>query len=240
MQAGNLMPEFDIIIPHYGTGRLTDLARTCLETHRKWSRNYRIILVDNASPELDALLPELELHDHVLVRNTQNLGFVQATNQGIELSTAPYVVFMNNDTEAVPGWLEALREPLLSICDAAGPLTTAHGSWQGRWPMKRNRFWRVLEPHRMLAFFCTMFKREVFERVGLLDEDFGVGFGDDDHYCWKMTQAGMKLALVQHLVIPHHHRSTFKELYGADQIRTMQTQALALFHSKSGVTRQTP
>lgn len=230
---------YDIIIPHYGAGRPTALARRCLETIRQHSGRslYRIILVDNASPELAELLPELATHTHLLVRNTHNLGFVRATNQGIALSTAPYVVLMNNDTEAVPNWLDLLRAPLLEGgAVASGPLTTTAHSWQGRWPVKPSGYWRVLETHRMLAFFCTMFRREVFHdpRVGMLDEDFGVGFGDDDHFCWKLHRSGYRIALAQSLVIPHHHRSTFRELYTETEIHGMQTEALEKFRAKSG------
>lgn len=229
-------PMFDIIIPHYGTGETTELAIRCLQSIRKYSEAHRVILVDNASPEFDLLLPELTQHERYhVIRNTKNLGFVKATNQGIAISTADYVVLMNNDTEAVIGWLSRLYAPLQHGCHASGPLTTTPNSWQGRWPKKPDPFfWRELETHRMLAFFCTMFRREVFDKCGLLDEDFGVGFGDDDHYCWKMHQAGFRLALCQGLVIPHHHRSTFKTLYTEEQIHAMQVDALDLFHKKSG------
>lgn len=228
-------PMFDIVIAHYGTGETTELAIRCLQSIREHSAAARVILVDNASPEFDRLLPELARHERVhVIRNSKNLGFIKATNQGIAISTAEYIVLMNNDTEAVKGWLGTLYVPLQHGCHASGPLTTTPKSWQGQWPKKEPDFWRPLETHRMLAFFCTMFRREVFDKCGLLDEDFGVGFGDDDHYCWKMHEAGFRLALCQGLIIPHHHRSTFKTIYTEAQIREMQISALELFHVKSG------
>ena len=91
----------DIIIAHYGTGHLTDLCLQCLESIRLHSADYRMIFVDNASPEFSSLESELEWHPHKLIRNTSNLGFVKAVNLGLMMSTAPYVVLMNNDTRAV-------------------------------------------------------------------------------------------------------------------------------------------
>ncbi len=229
----------DIIIPHFGTGRLTELCLKCLQTIRQYSdpKTYRLIFVDNASPEFEAIRPELERHPHLLVRNTKNLGFVKAVNQGLALSTAPYVVLMNNDTEAAPEWLEKLKAPFEQFPEVgiSGPLTTAAGSWQGKWQVRGEAI-HILAPNRMLAFFCAMFSRKAIEAVGFQHEEFGQfgGFGGDDWYCHVAQEKGFKLALVQNLLIPHVHRSTFKEVHGEDGIADMQKAALALFLEKSG------
>jgi len=226
------MPRFDIVIPHYGVGRLTGLCRRCLETIREYSHDYRLIFIDNASQELDLLLPEIERHPgSVLLRNTENLGFVKAVNLGLSISTAPRIVLMNNDNEAMPGWLEKLDMALVGKVGLSGPRTTTLHSWQGQ-PRFQGTGVMILPPTAMLAFFCTMLRREVFETVGYLDPDFGVGFGDDDWYCHLAKQAGWKLALVRDLVIPHYHRSTFRALYDDQQIQAMQKEALALFKQK--------
>lgn len=223
---------YDIVVPHYGKGRLTELCKRCLETVRDYSADYRLIFVDNGSPEFPRIYPELRQHRTATVlRNTKNVGFVRAVNQGIAMARAPYVVLLNNDAEAVPGWLEALRAPLDAGAALSGPRTTAAGSWQGR--THAGPGWEFLHSRAMLAFFCTMFRREVFEQLGALDEDFGPGLGDDDHFCWLAQRAGMRLALVRSLVIPHHHRSTFKEVYGSEAIPAMQERAMALFREKS-------
>ena len=113
----------------------------------------------------------------------------------------------------------------------AGPLTTTPESWQGKWNPRPGV--QILGPGRMLAFFCVMISREVFKRIGMLDESYGAGLGDDDSYCRLAERAGFLLALVQDLRIPHHHRSTFKALYSDKEIREMQTRAMAQFRSES-------
>lgn len=230
--------KYDIVIPHFGmTDVLTELCLRCLETIRMLSKDYRIIFVDNASPQFDAVWPGLKQHPHLLVRNTENVGFVRAVNAGIWLSKAPYVVLMNNDTEAVPGWLPRLAEPLTGDVGLSGPRTTAKASWQGGAPAGSGV--RILPKSAMLAFFCTMIRRDVFDKVGALDEDFGAGFGDDDHFCWKAQEAGFKLALVQDLVIPHHHRSTFRAMYSPEEIHKRQSQNYATYFRKKAPTMAT-
>jgi GT2 family glycosyltransferase len=221
--------RYDLIVPHYGAGALTALCRRCLETIRQYSRNYRLVFIDNGSPEFWKLEPEIRRHPHLLIRNTETVGFVRAVNQGLCSSLADRVVILNNDIEAVPGWLEKLDAPLVGRVGVTGPRTTAN-SWQGRWPGGKGVM--VLPRTAMLAFFCTMLRRDVIQRVGHLDQQFGVGFGDDDDYCYRVQQLGYRLALVLDLVIPHHHRSTFRTLYTDHQIRSMQHAALKTYRAK--------
>jgi GT2 family glycosyltransferase len=227
---------FDIIIPSWN---MSEYAINCLLSIKANSFNYRVIFVDNGSEEneFERVNEVLQKMPHLLIQNETNLGFIKATNAGIKASDAPFIILMNNDTEAVTMWLQKLMNPLRKVKEAglSGPLTTTVDSWQGRYPKGRRGF--ILREKGMLAFFCTMIKREVIEKVGLLDEVFGVGFGDDDDYCHRALNAGFKLALVQDLVIPHHHRSTFKSLYSMEMIKEMQTKAIDKYYRKHKITK---
>lgn len=223
----------DIIIAHYGIGHLTDKCLACLKSIREFSSDYRLIFIDNNSPEFNLIKDELDLHPHLLIRNTKNIGFIKAVNQALSLTNAEFIVLLNNDTEVCEHWLQKLMEPLINGASISGPRSSTVASWQGRvLPADK---WEIIPKHAMLAFFCTMFKKDVFDIVGYLDEDFGVGFGDDDWYCWKAQRAGFKLALVRNLTIKHHHRSTFFELYGQQEAHNMQIKALDLLQRKQKI-----
>jgi GT2 family glycosyltransferase len=234
------MATFDIVIPHYGkTEALNAAVLTCLDSIRQHSEcyDYRVILVDNGTKNPDAVVRALSLHRSSLyLPNPSNLGFVKATNQGLAHCNAPYVVLLNNDTVVAPNWLEVLRRGLDGVQDAGlcGPLTTTPDSWQGRWAATKSITapYFTLPPGRMLAFFCVMIRREVLERVGFLEESYGVGFGDDDDYCRRAEDQGFSLVLAQRLIIQHAHRTTFKELYSPEEIKRMQDRALLKFHSE--------
>lgn len=238
--------KYDIIIPHYGAGTLTRLCLRCLESIREYTEDYRLIFIDNASPEFAAVADEIEKHPHLLVRNTENLGFVKAVNQGFWMSTADWVVLLNNDTEVAPGWAEKLCEGFLvaSNVGIVGPLMevdrepsdpvfqVSRPSWQAVWQVRNGGGPYVVPKTAMVAFFCAMLSRLAIEKVGVLDESFGVGFGDDDMYCHQAHRAGFEIVLQQDLRIKHHHRSTFREIYQPSEIQSMQETALAHFRSK--------
>ena len=97
----------DIIIPVFDQLELTG---RCLESIKaRTGSPYRLILIDNASAggTRDFLEGFRASNSNVtLIRNEENLGWVKAINQGMRLSTAPYVCIMNNDTVVrSDGWL---------------------------------------------------------------------------------------------------------------------------------------
>jgi GT2 family glycosyltransferase len=191
-------------------------------------------LINNGSEpaEWEKIDAELKKHKNcIVIINQENMGFVKAVNRGLQYITSPYVVLMNNDTQAVPLWIEKLSAPFrIPQVMLTGPLTTTPESWQGKYT-KGRKGWIVRESG-MLAFFCTMFRATVFTEIGVLDESFGVGFGDDDDYCMRVTNAGYKMALVQDLIIPHYHRSTFRKIYDEATIKEMQEKAIEKFKVK--------
>ncbi|HVA38742.1 MAG TPA: glycosyltransferase family 2 protein [Candidatus Dormibacteraeota bacterium] len=106
------MAVASIVIPLYGRCALT---KQCLESVVATCEglDYEVILVDNASPdETPALLDRLS-GDVTVIRNRENLGFAKACNQGWRAASGQFVVFLNNDTVATSGWLEALHRGLL-------------------------------------------------------------------------------------------------------------------------------
>lgn len=228
--------KYQIIIPNWNQ---SDLCIKCLESIQKSSKDYEIIFIDNGSDykEFIKILRTLKDLPHKIIINKENLGFVKAVNQGIAASDSKFVVLMNNDTEAVEGWLEKLSKPLIENenCVISGSLTTTKDSWQGCYVPKDNQDYIILPKPRMVAFFCTMFNSKVFQHVGFLDEVFGLGFGDDDDYCMRTQNYGFDIALVQNLTIPHHHRSTFKKMFSNEKIKELQNEAMSKFRGKHGL-----
>jgi len=99
--------RLSIVIVHYNTPE--DLGR-CLESIRTQapSCDHEVVVVDNAStaPGLDEL--QAAYQDVRWVRNTENLGYGKACNQGMALVPADYHLVLNPDIVVLPGSLDAL------------------------------------------------------------------------------------------------------------------------------------
>ncbi|MFV1991084.1 MAG: glycosyltransferase, partial [Acidimicrobiales bacterium] len=95
-----------IVIPLFNR---VDLTRDCVRALKRHTPDnlYELILVDNASSDETQLFCG-SLQDVTALRNEQNLGFSVACNQGAAAATGEIVVFLNNDTEVHPGWLQAI------------------------------------------------------------------------------------------------------------------------------------
>jgi len=88
-----------------------------------------------------------------------------------------------------------------------------------------------------LSFFCAAFRKEVFDEVGLLDEDFGVGLGDDDEFCFRLRAYGYKLALSLDAFVYHWHRTTFHSLgLRVDKLQRKNTTLLRV--KKRTITKE--
>ena len=183
------------------------------------------------------------------VQFRHNLGFVKAINAGIREieDSSKYVILLNNDTEVSYRWAAKLIKPLKDDqkIGATGPVTQSRISWQEarnlntRWglnlpewtPHTDNKVYaemlsggfsgRHMDVGALpLAFYAVALPRMVIDRVGLLDEDFGIGLGDDDEYCFRLRAYGYKLHLCLDSFVFHHHRTTFRNLkLPVDKIR---------------------
>ena len=200
-------------------------------------------------------MSELVNHNYKSIWLQENLGFVKATNLGIKAGKSEYVILQNNDTEVTDGWIDRLMKPILAgDFVAAGPMTNTDGSWQG-WKNVKNtvitdlpdltnmsadeaskilfeKYKYSARDVKMVAFYCTLFKRSVFDEIGLLDEVFKVGFGDDDDFCMRIKNAGHLIAFVPSAYILHHHRTTFKSVFREEKVKEMQDINLEIFRKK--------
>jgi len=73
-----------------------------------------IIIVDNASPTDNPAIIKERFPEVELVLSTKNLGYAGGNNLGIQHAKGDYLLFLNNDTEVEPGFLEPLIDLFLS------------------------------------------------------------------------------------------------------------------------------
>jgi GT2 family glycosyltransferase len=107
--------DFSIIIPNYnGEFFLTTCLPALLRSLSSLpSRSQtEIILVDNGSTDNSVSLSQKLIPQIKIIKNTKNLGFAPAVNQGIKKATGNWVVILNNDLILSPSWFLNLHQAL--------------------------------------------------------------------------------------------------------------------------------
>jgi GT2 family glycosyltransferase/SAM-dependent methyltransferase len=198
--------EASVIIPVFG--RL-ELTLWCLHAllagpHR---RAFEIVVVDDGSADATPeVLPRLSRVRHV--RRPENRGFVHACNLGAAHARGRLLVFLNNDTLPLPGWLDALADTLRDRPDAGlvgskliypdGRLQEAGGIvWQNgaAWNVGRggDRALPELE-YRRPVDFCSgasiAVPADLFREAGGFDEAFAPAYAEDVDLALRLRARG--------------------------------------------------
>ncbi len=96
----------DVIIPNYNGAALLPVCLGALQ--RQTRRDFQITVVDDCSTDNSVDLLRANYPEVNLVALDENAGFAKAANRAIAATSNPFVVLLNNDTEAESGWLAAL------------------------------------------------------------------------------------------------------------------------------------
>lgn len=80
--------------------------------------NLEILVVDNASPNDDPGIIPASFPEVHFIQNAENVGFAGANNIATRMAKGKYVLYLNNDTEVEPDFLE----PLVAKCESNGQI----------------------------------------------------------------------------------------------------------------------
>lgn len=216
----------DIIIPVYNS---LDELQTCLAALRRWScaALHKIILVDDCSSVetatwLDGYRDRYD--DVLLVRNAENLGFTRAVMAGVAQSQAPYMVFLNSDTQVTSEWLGAMLDAMRAAPQTAlvGPLSNkafyqsirpaSEGDAPDPWDRTPDDFAALVTTLTRRAFprvpflsgFCLLVHRGAFDLAGGLDVvAFPFGYWEVQDLSLKLTDLGYDSVIADNVYVHH-------------------------------------
>ncbi len=206
--------------------------------------NFILIVVDNASQ--DETLTLLEAHhsnQQIILANTLNLGVAAGNNQGIRSaieSGCEYVMLVNNDvvldTEMVARLVQALVD---RNCSMTVPMMYFHAPpdriWAAGGGFRSRSGFRVYHRHAneketpqsrqptqidYTPTCCVLIRRDVFARIGLMDERYFV-YSDDVDFMFRAKNAGLILYFIPDAKLWHKvnalagAESDFTYYYGA-------------------------
>lgn len=173
-----------------------------------------------------------------LLRNESASGYTKAANTGLKASTGELVILLNSDTIVTDGWSEKMADAVYSTPGAGivGPLSSAasHQSipnhiggptqtatnelpdWLTADDVNKHcEEWSIagFYPRVPLVHgFCFGVAREVIDKVGFFDEDsFPNGYGEENDYCFRATDAGFGLVLATNTYIFHAKSKSYAD-----------------------------
>lgn len=104
------MQKAAVIIPNLNG---ETYIRACLDSLRRQERkDFTVIVVDNGSTDESPRVIREEYPEVILIELDRNYGFCRAVNEGIRASHTEYVILLNNDTQAAPGFVGKLLEAM--------------------------------------------------------------------------------------------------------------------------------
>lgn len=237
-------------------------TRKCLQSLGGLSHPVGVVVVDNASAvnPIPVLAPEFP-RTH-FIRNPANGGWSGGNNTGIRHALkagADWIILLNNDTtvrsdladkllaaaSTRPGHgilgpvIRYMDEPELVMTDGIG------FDRAGR----RGFFYQILVPEQsqhppavadvdIVNGCCMMVHRDVFERIGLIEDRFFLIHEESD-FCLRALRSGFKCGIVAEGLVWHKGSTSFKRS-GKRWQRYYDTRNLGLLLSRHPALRGKP
>lgn len=230
-------PRVTVVIPNWNGRPHLPECLAALAAQR--FRDFEVLLVDNASAD-DGVAWTAAHHPEVrVVRRAANGGFAAAVNHGIRASRGEYVALLNNDTVVHPEWLAALvgalaarpdydfAASLMVFYDEPGRVNAAGDTYNVARFLGVSRglgesVARYRRPCRVLGACAgaALYRRALFDQVGLFDEDFFL-ISEDTDFNLRCLIAGKKCLYVPGALVRHKCRASIA------QVPAWQTTRLA-------------
>jgi GT2 family glycosyltransferase len=198
----------------------------CLDSLRRQAyRDFEAILIDNGSVDGSAAFVRDNYPEVKIIELSENLGFAAGVNVGIRTAIGDYIALLNNDTEADINWLRSLSTASAEnpgICFFASKLLNYYNRtvvdsagdglnlWLGPYKIGEKEPSENYLMQRFVFGACGgggCYKRELFDQIGLFDEDFFAYFEDSD-LSFRANLAGFRCLLVPNAVIYHKVAAT--------------------------------
>ena len=193
---------------------------------------YELIVLDNESYDSQALefLAELKKRDGVQVERIDDaFNYSRLNNRGVELSSGTFVALLNNDVEVLNAdWLTEMvsraMQPKVAmvgarlwypngtlqhggvILGAGGIAGHAHAGLRHGDPGYFARA-HLAQDVSAVTTACALVKREVYLKLGGLDENLAVTFNDVD-FCVRLREAGYRIVWTPYAELIHHESAS--------------------------------
>lgn len=214
-------PAVSIIVPVYNALAHTLACLTSLLAQPSRTE-FEILVADDVSTDATAKAIAAIGGKVRLVRQEKNLGFVRNCNAAAAAARGTVLVFLNNDTIALPGWLEELVAPLAAddrigltcskLLNADGTLQEAGGifwrdgsAWNyGRGADPRAYPFNFVRDTDYGSGAAIAVPRRLWTQLGGFDERFAPAYCEDADLAFALRGLGYRTVYVPSAEIIHH------------------------------------
>lgn len=217
---GSAEPVLSILIPTYGQ---VDYTLRCLASIAAHPPRvpFEVIVVDDASG--DRRVPELRQVQGIrLVERTTNLGFLLSCNDAATQARGDFLFLLNNDTEIMPGALDALLDTFAAYPEAglvgarllypdgwqqeAGGIIWSDGSgWNyGNRDDPRRPQYSYLRDADYISGAAIMLPTALWREMGGFDEHYVPAYCEDSDLCFRIRASGRRVLYQPAAIVIHH------------------------------------
>jgi GT2 family glycosyltransferase len=234
------MPRVSVVVPNWNKSAL--LKKVLSDLVMQDLQPEEVIVVDNGSTD-NSVEIALAAGARVL-QLTSNQGFCHAVNRGLQACHSEWIAILNNDVQLASNWLSRLVEAATAagawfasgkLLDA-GDKSRLDGTYDAicrgacAWRCGHGRLdapiWNQQRVIQFAPLTASLFRSDLFERIGLLDEDFESYLEDIDF--------GLRCS-IQHVygiyvpeAMAYHHGSATLGKWHPDTVRKIARNQLLL------------
>lgn len=212
-------PRVSIIIPAHNQFSYT---LSCLKSilHASDRSTYEVIVADDVSTDgtgrIDKLIKNIKV-----IRNSTNKGFLRNCNHAATLASGEYILFLNNDTNVQPGWLDSLvcladGDPTIGLVgsklvypdgrlqEAGGIIWSDASGWNyGRLDSPDLPQYNYVKEVDYISGASIMIRKALWKEIGGFDERYAPAYSEDSDLAFEVRRHGYKVVYQPKSVVVH-------------------------------------
>ncbi len=206
-----------------------NFTKSCLQDLSQLPNDHEIIVVDNGSTDET----ESQLKDNpriIYYRNSENKGFSKGSNKGYQLSTAPNVLFLNNDIRVKSNHSDWTND-IIKWCQYAivGP-TMGQLDKNLNFVREANQ---VLPGNSYMSGWCVGASKDIWSKLDvdgkgqIFSEEFGRAYFEDTDLSFRARKLNIPFQVVD-IPVVHFGKQTSSQL----NTHQLYSQARQIFVKK--------